>query len=117
MSDEQAVDAEVEVEFASAVLGRERGAREVLARSPYLDAVIREGHVRVVREVGAPPAALVGVPAPPAVDDAQARLERNPDVVAAVQRAEQALADGEAVDIEVPAPDEPTPRKGRGGSR
>ncbi|WP_158636099.1 hypothetical protein [Tsukamurella sputi] len=117
MSDEQAPDAEVEVEFASAVLGRERGAREVLARSPYLDAVISEGHVRVVREVGAPPAALVGVPAPPVDEDAQARLERNPDAIAAIQRAEQDLRDDKAVEVEVSAPAEPAPRRGRGGSR
>lgn len=66
MSDELQVDeaAEVEVMFASPINGYERGAREVLTRTPELENLIRAGHVRVVREVGAPPAALVGVPAP-----------------------------------------------------
>ncbi|MEC4616210.1 hypothetical protein [Tsukamurella tyrosinosolvens] len=35
--------------------------------------------------------------------DAQARLERNPQAIAAVHRAEQDLLDGNYVDVELPA--------------
>ena len=36
-------------------------------------------------------------------DEVQARLERNPQAVEAIQRAEKALQDGEAVSVEIPA--------------
>lgn len=77
MSDETQADVpdvEVEVEFASAVLGRERGAREVLTRSPYLDAVIAEGHVRVVREITVPTP-----PPPPPLVVAEPELDAEPE--------------------------------------
>lgn len=46
---------QVEIVWASNVNGRVRGEREVVARTPDLENLVEQRHVRVVRTVGAPP--------------------------------------------------------------
>ena len=69
-------DSDVTVRFLSNVLGREAGETATFARTPLVDGLIANGHVKVLDERVVPPEAL---PEPESAEDPKRRGPRKTD--------------------------------------